>query len=135
MHSISVRCGSASRLAFALLLILGVSGCAKQPKVTGKTLSCGDKPVTVDPTNGASPEAVYVCEGDTVTWNPTADVVTFVVEFKSDYPFAGPKKNFDKGDRKSPKTKPQKELKVYEYKLTVNGHSFGDPQVVGGGGN
>jgi plastocyanin len=135
MHSISVRCGSASRLAFALLLILGVSGCAKQPKVTGKTLSCGDKPVTVDPTNGATPEAVYVCEGDTVTWNPTADVVTFVVEFKSDYPFEGPKKNFDKGDRKSPKTKPQKELKVYEYKLTVNGHSFGDPQVVGGGGN
>lgn len=134
MRFISVRCGAASRLALVFFLALGASGCPKQPGVVGKTLTCGDKPVSVDPTAGATPEAVYVCDGDTVTWNPTANVVTFVVEFKNDYPFEGPKKNFDKNDRKSPKTKPQGELKVYEYKLIVNGHSFGDPQVVGGGG-
>jgi hypothetical protein len=135
MHSIPMWCGAACRLALVLLLMLGASGCAKQPKVTGKMPSCGDKTVNVDPSYGADPEAVFVCEGDTVTWNPAANVSTFLVEFKNDYPFEGLKKNFDKGDRNSPKTKPQKQLKVYEYKLTVNGHSFGDPQVVGGGGN
>lgn len=133
MDYIPGRCGAVTRLAFVLLLIFGVSGCPKQPTV-GKLPACGDKPVSVDPSYGADPEAVYVCQGDTVTWNPTANVVTFVVEFKNDYPFEGPKKKFEKGDPKSPKTKPQPILKVYEYKITVNGKSFGDPQVVGGGG-
>ena len=134
MHSISVWCGPARRLALVLPLLLVASGCAKQPSV-GKVPACGNKPVNVDPSNayGADPEAVYVCEGDIVTWTPTANVGTFVVEFKNDYPFEGPKKNFTKGDAKSPKTKPQPVLKVYEYKLTIDGKSFGDPQVVGGG--
>jgi hypothetical protein len=134
MHSISVWCGAASRLALVLLLIFGASGCAKQPKV-GKLPACGNKTVNVDPSYGADPEAVYVCEGDTVMWNPTANVGTFLVEFKNDFPFEGLKKKFDKGDPKSQKAKPQPNLKVYEYKITVNGQSFGDPQVVGGGGN
>jgi plastocyanin len=134
MHSIPVWCGAAMRLALVLLLLLIPSGCAKQPKV-GNLPACGNKTVNVDPANayGADPEAVYVCEGDIVTWNPTANVGTFLVEFKSDYPFEGLKKKFDKGDSKSPKTKPQPNLKVYEYKLTIDGKSFGDPQVVGGG--
>jgi hypothetical protein len=121
-------------VGLALFLLSGASGCKEQPQGAGKkaTLNCGDQTVTVDPKNGATPEAVYVCEGDSVSWEPTQDVQTFAVEFKKDYPFSGNKKKFDKGDRKSPKTKAQQNLKVYEYKITVNGQDF-DPQVVGGG--
>jgi plastocyanin len=133
MHSISAWCGAPRWVTLVLFLILGASGCAKQSKV-GNVPACGDKTVKIDPSYGADPDAVYVCEGDTVTWNPTANVGTFVVEFKNDYPFDGLKKKFDKGESKSPKTKPQPNLKVYEYKLMVDGKSFGDPQVVGGGG-
>jgi hypothetical protein len=136
MDSIPVWCGAASRCGLVLILMLGASGCKEQPRVAGKrvTLNCGDQTVTVDPKNGATPEAIYVCEGDIVTWQPTQDVQTFEVEFKKDYPFTGTKKKFDKRDPKSPGTKHQQNLKVYEYKITVNGQSFGDPQVIGGGG-
>lgn len=145
MHGIAARWGAAARVGAVLLVILGASGCGnkeeeeeRKPKVVAKgPLDCGDKTVTVDvpvPPNGpATPEAVYVCEGDIVTWDPTANVQTFEVEFKKDYPFAGTPKKFHKGDGKSPKTKHQKKgLTVYEYKLTVNGQVY-DPQVVGGG--
>jgi hypothetical protein len=126
------------RLGVVLLVLLGASGCNKEPKVvTNPPVDCGDKTVTVDvpvsPNSPATPEAVYVCEDNVVTWSPTANVQTFEVEFKKDYPFVGNKKKFHKGDPPSPKTKKQKPgLTVYEYKLTVNGQAY-DPQVVGGG--
>jgi plastocyanin len=127
-----------SQIVLLLPLIFAASGCNEQRVAKKTMLSCGSQPVNVgvnvvvDPNYGATPEAVYVCEGDTVTWNPAANVDTFVVEFKKDYPFEGNKKNFHKGDSQSPKTKPQKELKVYPYTIVVNGHTF-DPQVIGGG--
>ena len=146
MHAIAACWGAAVRFGVVLLVLLGASGCGnkeesqeegKKPKVTGKGFSfeCGNKKVKVDvpPQKPATPEAVYVCEGDTVTWDPAAAVQTFEVEFKKDYPFVGNKKKFHKGDPPSPKTKKQKPgLTVYEYKLTVNGQPY-DPQVVGGG--
>ena len=145
MKNVAARYCAASWFGIVLVLMLGTSSCKeeegeKRPRVTGKgPLDCGDKTVTVqagsDPTKFATPEAVYVCEGDVVTWEPASDVQTFDVDFKKDYPFEGNKKKFNKGDRKSPKLKPQKKgLTVYPYTITVNGVPY-DPQVVGGGGN
>ena len=131
MHSISVWWRAAGRVGLVFLLVFGVSGCPRKPTPSEGRPYCGDKNVTVNTSTGANPVAVYVCGGDTVTWNPTADE-DFLIEFKNDYPFEGNKKNFDKKDRKSPKAKPHNQLKVYEYKVTVSGQTF-DPQVVGGG--
>lgn len=147
MKKSAAGCRAASWFGLVLVLLLGAMGCSKEepqeggnkPGVTGKGFSfnCGDKTVKVktgDPTQFATPEAVYVCEKDIVTWDPADDVQTFEVEFKKDYPFEGNAKKFHKGDGKSPQTKHQKPgLTVYEYKITVNGQSY-DPQVVGGGG-
>jgi hypothetical protein len=149
MHAIAARWGAAVRFGVVPLVLLGASGCGhkEQPQVVGNppggsgkgfTFNCGDKTVTVDvpvppTTTPATPEAAYVCEDDVVTWAPAANVQTFEVEFKKDYPFVGNKKKFHKGDPPSPKTKKQKPgLTVYEYKLTVNGQPY-DPQIVGGG--
>ncbi len=130
MFSIPMRCCAASRFAVVLLLMLGASGCAKQPKVA-KPLTCGDKTVDVNTTNGAEPQAVYVCGGDTVTWNSNGH--TFLVEFKKDSPFNDNDKRFNNGKPKSDKTKPHDKLRVYEYRITVDGSPFDDPQVIGGG--
>lgn len=133
MHSISVRCGAASRLALALLLTFGATGCKehKYGKNT-RTFSCGNQPVDVNTANGANPPAVYVCEDDIVTWNPNGH--TFLVEFKKDSPFVDGGRKFDNGNPKSAKTKHHDQLTVYEYQITVDSHVFTDPQVVGGGG-
>lgn len=144
MKNVAARYCAASWCGLVLVVVLGASSCNKEPEEGGKkpklafAFQCGDKTVTVDvpvppKTSPATPEAVYVCEGDDITWAPTANVQTFEVDFKKDYPFSGSKKKFDKGNPKSPKTKHQDPgLTVYEYKLTVNGQPY-DPQVVGGG--
>jgi hypothetical protein len=144
MKNVAAHYCAASWCGLVLVVVLGASSCNKEPEEGGKKpkvafgFQCGDKTVTVDvpvppATTPATPEAVYVCEDDVVTWAPTANVQTFEVEFKKEYPFSGNKKKFDKRDPKSPKTKHQNPgLTVYEYKLTVNGQVY-DPQVVGGG--
>ncbi len=133
MHSIPVRCGAASRLALVSLLILGVSGCAQEPRTVQKReyFPCGDKTVDVNTSNGATPQAVYVCGGDTVTWNPNGH--TFLVEFKKDSPFDDDGKRFDNGHAKSGKAKHVTGLTIYEYRITVDTTHVFDPQVVGGG--
>jgi hypothetical protein len=132
MFSIPVRCCAASRFALALLLILGASGCAKQPRVAKKTkpIPC-DTTVNVDATVGAQPTAVYLCEDDTLTWN--ANGHQFVVEFKKDSPFEPPTdKKFDNGHPSGKAKHYYSQLTVYEYRITVDGHPF-DPEVIGGG--
>jgi hypothetical protein len=140
MHAIAARKGAALRFAVVLLVLLGATGCNKEKQGEKMkvvfSFDCGDKTVTVDVApNFVSPDPVYVCEGDVVTWEPADDVrvKTFEVEFKNDFPFDGPAKKFHKDDRKSEKTKKQKPgLTYYPYKITVNGQVY-DPQVVGGG--
>jgi plastocyanin len=137
MHAaIVARWGATVPFGVVLLVLLGASGCGNKEE-KGFTAHCGNKSVKVDigvpPHKPATPEAVYVCEGDIVTWDPAGAVETFEVEFKKEYPFTGNTKKFHKGDPKSPKTKHQEPgLTVYEYKITVNGVPY-DPQVVGGG--
>src|SRR5229473_5426264 len=132
MRSIPVRYCAASRFALVLLLMCGASGCTK-PEVEKRTVkfTCADQTVDVNTTDGAKPQAVYVCEGNTVTWNPNGH--TFLVEFKKDSPFEDGAKRFDNGHSKSAKTKHHDQLTVYEYKITVDNTVFSDPQVIGGG--
>lgn len=114
-----------------VVVTLGCSGCTQRVAFDGKPY-CGDKTVKAIPSApGADPEAVYVCEGDTVTWDPNG-TSSFQVDFKKDSPFEDNGKHFDNGSPKSKKTKKHDVLKVYEYKMTVNNQSY-DPQVIGGG--
>jgi plastocyanin len=130
MHTIAVRCTAATLFGLVVLALLVANGCGQRVASTEGKPYCGDKTVKADAGKGADPEAVYVCEGDTVTWDPNG--TTFIVEFKKDSPFGDDGKKFDNGNRKSKKTKKHNALKVYEYKIIVNNQTF-DPQVVGGG--
>jgi plastocyanin len=140
MHRSPKGC-AARRLALVLLLAIGAIGCTKQPApaggpgVTGfaEKPYCGDKTVNANANTGADPQAVYVCEGDTVTWVASPSSVSFTVEFKKDSPFNDNGKQFSNGNPKSDHTKHHDKLKVYEYKITVNSQVFDDPQVIGGG--
>jgi len=128
----------ASRLILVLLLIFGASGCEKKEKTPKLLLdlTCGSSPrqvqVDVDPTNGANPEVVYVCEDDTVFWN--ANLHTFLVEFTDDSPFKDNDKQFHNAKPRSQKVKhhDKHKYKLYEYRITVDGVRH-DPQVLGGG--
>lgn len=138
MHPMPVLCGHASRLVLVVVLILGASGCGKKP--TPKLvldLSCGDKQVEVNTTNGANPEVVYVCEDDTVLWNSNGH--QFLVEFTGDSPFKDDGKKFGNTGGTQPKSGKSKhhdkhKYKLYEYRITVDNVTY-DPQVLGGGGN
>ncbi len=136
MHTTTLCCGAASRFGLVLLLTIGVSGCKPAPVSPSAIPTCGDKTVDVDKTVGAKPEAVYVCKGDTVTWNPNG--LKFTVKFKKESPFEGDPLEFNETHTKSPKTKSHKQLKVYEYSVTIDTGTTPivfDPQVIGGGGN
>jgi plastocyanin len=133
MHFIPVRWCVAIQVTLVLFLVLGASGCKESKVGKTRTFSCGDQQTDVNTTNGAKPQAVYLCEGDTVTWNPNGH--TFLVEFKKDSPFEDGGKKFDNKNPKSGKTKHHDQLTVYEYQITVDGTVFSDPQVIGGGGN
>jgi hypothetical protein len=127
-------CGTSKRFTLVLLLVLGASGC-EQLGIKKKIVKfdCGNQTVHVDPNEGANPQAVYVCEDDTVTWSP--DGHKFVVEFKKDSPFVDGGKKFDNQHATSNKTKKHYKLTVYEYKITVDDAHVFDPQVIGGGGH
>lgn len=126
------RC-TASRFGLVLLLAAITCGCQQQVKnAKTKTFTCGDQQVSVDPTDGTIPKAVYVCEGDTVTWEPNNH--QFEVAFKKGSPFVDGGTQFDNGKKKSAKTKHHDKITVYEYDITVDGKPVNDPQVVAGGG-
>jgi hypothetical protein len=133
MHSSPRRCGAASWFALALILVVGAGGCTKGPAGFVEKPYCGDKTVNVNTNTGADPQAVYVCDNDTVTWIPNPSTVSFLVEFKKDSPFNDGNKKFANGNSKSDHTKHHDKIKVYEYRITVNGQLFDDPQVIGGG--
>ena len=133
MHSSPLRRGTAGRFILVLLLIFVATGC-EEMKTRKKilTFTCGNHAVKVNTTNGAQPQAVYVCDDDTVTWD--ADGHTFVVEFKNDSPFEDGGKKFDNAHPNSGKSKHHTQLTVYEYRITVDTNHVFDPQVIGGGG-
>ncbi len=133
MHCSSIRWGTAGRFIPVLMLMFVANGCKEmKPGKKAVTFTCGDQTVKVNTKNGAQPQAVYVCDDDTVAWDP--DGHTFLVEFKDDSPFEDDGKRFDNAHPKSAKTKHHTQLKVYEYRITVDTTHVFDPQVIGGGG-
>ena len=131
MHITAVRRAFVRVVGLGLIAILGGNGCGQKLADHSGKPYCGDKIVkAIAASPGADPEAVYVGKDDTVTWDPNG--TTFAVEFKKDSPFVDDGKKFDNGNPKSKKAKQHLILKVYEYKITVNGQSY-DPQVIGGG--
>jgi len=142
MHLSRARYGLAIPhiLTFALYLA-ACAGCQKVPLTSGKgqvTFNCGDQTVGVIPVDGTSPKDVYLCKGDTLTWEPNGH--TFVVTFPNKYPFQGKPQTFQNDPQKpndpvvSPPAIYSGWLVVYHYDIFVDGVKATDPQVVGGGG-
>jgi len=123
-------------------LFLVCSGCQKQIAPQGKktvTFDCGNQTVNVVAVQGTDPKAVYLCEGDTLTWLPNNQ--KFTATFKKGYPFIGPPTTFTNNPDNlnagvtSPPAKHSALLVVYHYDMTINGVAVEDPQVIGGGGH
>ncbi|MFZ0580305.1 MAG: hypothetical protein WAN72_05815 [Candidatus Acidiferrales bacterium] len=133
MNSTRVRYDSAIRFALVLLFTFGVGGCNKLSHEERVAFACSDETVKVDPTDGTSPKAIYLCPGNTLTWN--ADGHQFQVVFSKNSPFADDNKVFDNNHAKSKGAKNIPQLTVYNYAITVDGKPVDDPQVVGGGGH
>jgi plastocyanin len=121
-------------ICFVLVLVLAfeVSGWQKQKAKKSVALDCGNQTLTIDPTDGTVPKAIYVCVGDVITWD--ANGHQFTVKFKKKSPF-GNVKDFDNSHNVSPPAKPDIHLTVYEYEVTIDGKPVDDPQVIGGGGH
>lgn len=122
--------GGAGLVALSLFLTM-VTGCHMVPKaLRTKTFNCVDVSIQVDPNNGVDKKAVYVCDGNTVTWNAPPGV-NFTIAFQ-DCPFQDCN-NFANGVASKPALY-SKEIRVFKYTITVNNVPF-DPHVVGGGGD
>ena len=137
--------GSAIRITLVLVFILSIS-CGQQPPKAGgggKSVKryyydCADQTVGIVPEDGTNPKAVYLCDGNTLTWIPNGH--QFVVTFKKS-PFVDGKTVFQ-NDPQNPNAPVTSSagiylggLVVYHYTMTIDGKSVDDPQVVGGGGH
>ena len=139
-----IRTGTdyATRFTMFLLVALGTSGCKffrppEQVRSGNAIIPCIDKQtIDVNLTTGATPDAVYVCEDQTVVWQ--ANGHNFEVEFKDGSPFKDEGKKFNNGTNTSKGGKNHAHITVFKYTITVwddNGpHNQFDPHVIGGGG-
>ena len=115
----------------------GGKGVDGRPGKGKDSFACGDQTVDVVPGDGTTPKDVYLCDGDTLTWNPNGH--TFMVTFPTKYPFKGSPTTFQNDPKnpnspvKSPAAKNEGKLVVYHYDIVVDGTKATDPQVVGGG--
>jgi hypothetical protein len=133
MSSIRVRWSATTACALAIVLLLEGSGCKEQPMVTKKKtkpVAC-DQTIRVDPTKGAYPLAVFLCEDDTVTWDPNGH--QFQVDFQTGSPFVGGQTTFDNNHLSGTVKHHYDQLEVYKYTITIDKTNVFDPQVVGGG--
>ena len=141
MHLSRLRFGLAISCVLTFTLWLAACGDGqKHPSVAGKGtvyFQCGDQTVGVVPVDGTSPKDVYLCQGDTLTWQPNGH--SFVVTFPKKYPFQGKPQTFqnDPNNANNPVVSPPAaytgQLVVYHYDMIVDTATVIDPQVVGGG--
>jgi hypothetical protein len=124
--------------AFAVILLLpfkfgaGQEVSSEQTSGQSVRLSCADQTVTVDPTDGTNPKAVFLCAGNKLTWD--ADGHQFIAIFKKS-PFVDGQKFFDEHHNQSAAAKNDVQVTVYTYFMIVDHEIVDDPQVVGGGGH
>jgi hypothetical protein len=137
MHSARRRNNGATRFALVLVVALvlpfafGAGQGQKAYEKGSATFACQDKTVKVVPIDGTDPKAVYLCPGNTLTWDENSH--TFTVIFIKNSPFVDKKKLFHNKDYKSKAMNHDKVLTVYNYHIIVDGELINDPQVVGGG--
>ena len=142
MHLSRARYGLTIPYILTIALCLAACGCSHKDFGHGKgkdSFVCGDQTVGVVPGDGTSPKDVYLCKGDTLTWEPNGH--TFVVTFPKKYPFEGNPMTFqnDPQHPNNPVVSPPAiyagSLVVYHYDITIDGKPVIDPQLVGGGGH
>lgn len=134
--------GSVIGITLGLVCVLSVS-CRQRaaggaPSTRQYIFDCADQTVGVVPGDGTSPKAVYLCDGNTLTWIPNRH--TFKVTFKKS-PFVDGQTVFQ-NDPQNPNAPVTSKaglytgvLVVYHYTMTIDGNPVDDPQVVGGGGH
>ncbi|HEX9222312.1 MAG TPA: hypothetical protein VF860_03185 [Candidatus Acidoferrales bacterium] len=124
---------------FLLLLTCGVSfsflGCPQHPKIRTASFPCGHQDVQLSDQTGVDKKNVFVCDGDTITWDPTGHR-PFKVEFTQESPFGNPQLTFDENNKTTPPM-PKTAGACFKYKITLDhdpNRSF-DPQIIVMGGN
>jgi len=134
--------GRVTRIVLVLTCVLA-AGCGeiqKKPPTGQKQhiFDCGDQTVGVVPNDGTNPKAVYLCDGDKLSWVPNGH--QFVVTFKKS-PFVDGQLVFQNNPQnpnalvQSSAAQYTGSLVVYHYTITIDGKPVDDPQVVGGGGH
>jgi len=145
-----------TKVALLVLVTLGVGSCNDRdcdcarilnlhPNVKSlqttknKNLVPCDTVIKVKPdTGGVDLDAAYLCENDTVTWQPPTNETPpvkhiFRVKFANGSPFVGGKSDFTEGDASGTVKGNYQKLEVYKYSITVDNKPTVDPQVIGGG--
>ena len=141
----------ASLVAILCFSNLAVTGCGIKkgagaaPATTHtKSVDCVNT-INVSPTTGVIGihTAVYVCDGDTLTW--TADPAnTFIINFPNECPLTPATdctnlKSQILSNQSVASSKidaqPTNHIQLYKYSITVNNGKPFDPHVVGGGGH
>ena len=139
MRSIHARLSAAPWCALALLVMLGATSCGKPGVVPPgirktKTLNC-DTNVVVNP-NKVSPDSVYLCDGDTLSWSKGNGTDSFTIDFGNRTPFSDNATKFDDQHASHPGQTQYGALDVYRYSITIKSGPNStklDPQVVTGG--
>lgn len=133
--------GRMVRLPIVFFLLFSATSCEKKPLKPTVLFVCGDQIVKVQQKDqagndvGTVPKAVYLCEGNSLTWDPNGN--DFKVKFrKNRSPFSGGDTEFDTKNNKSKGAKhTDLQVDVYDYDIWINGQKVDDPQVVIGGGH
>jgi len=129
------------RFAIVFFLLFSATSCENKPLKPKVSFACGDQTVKVQQKDqagndvGTVPKAVYLCEGDSLTWDQNGN--DFKIKFrKNRSPFFDGDMDFDTKKNKSKGAKhTDLPVDVYDYDIWINGQKVDDPQVVIGGGH
>ncbi len=125
-----------------LLLTCGASfsflGCLKHPKMVVRTASysCGHRDVQLSDQTGVDKKNVFVCDGDTITWDPSGHR-PFKVEFTQESPFGNTRLTFDENSKTTPPMPKSAAGMCFKYTITLDHdpHKSFDPQIIIMGGS
>jgi hypothetical protein len=123
-----------------LLLTCGASfsflGCPQHPKIRTASFPCGHQDVQLSDQTGVDKKYVFLCDGDTITWDPTGHR-PFKVEFTQESPFENTQLTFDEKNKTTLPMPKSAEGKCFKYTITLDHdpHKSFDPQIIIMGGS